>query len=166
MEEREGYLHQTAKGKNSWSPSRCPFTKGAFGFPEAPRLWCLEFRDGFVGAAFTPSKRHPDTFYFSNKEGEYRSKLVCHVDDSLWAGSGEDFKAALQKARGKLLFKHDKSRKVTVLGRLAEQFEDRTEVSQHEYLKNIKKVYVKKDRRRQPESPLTADEGAAFMSLA
>ena len=52
-----------------------------------------------------------------------------------------------------------------MLGRLVEQFEDRIEVSQHEYLKKIKNVYVKKDRRRQPESPLTSDERAAFMSL-
>ena len=101
----------------------------------------------------------------SSKKGEYRGKVVCHVDDSVWAGPGEDFKAAQQKVRDKLPFKHEKSGKFTVLGGLVEQFEDRVEVSQHEYLKNIKKVYVKKDRRRQPESPLTADGRAAFMSL-
>ena len=83
----------------------------------------------------------------------------------MWAGSGEDFKAAQQKLRKKLPYKHEKSGKFTVLGRLVEQCEDRIEISQHEYLKNIKKFYMKKDRRGQTERLLTADGKAAFMSL-
>ena len=48
------------------------FKKGAFGFPEAPCLWWLEFRDVFGEACFTPSKRHPATFYLCNRKSEYR----------------------------------------------------------------------------------------------
>ena len=92
----------------------------------------MEFRDVFVEAGFTPSKRHPATFYFYNKKSEYRGKVVCHVDDSVWAGTGEVFRAAQQKVRERLPFKHEKSGKFTVLGRLVEKFEDQIEISQHE----------------------------------
>ena len=50
-----------------------------------------------------------------------------------------------QKVRYRLLFKTEKSGAFTVLGRLVEQLKDRIEGSQHEYLKTIKKVDVKKD---------------------
>ena len=83
----------------------------------------------------------------------------------MWAGAGEEFKAAQQKVRDKLFFNHETSKKFTVLGRLVEQVEDRIEISQHEHLTGIKKVYVKKERRRQPESPMTPEEKAAYMSL-
>ena len=45
-------------------------------------------------------------------------------------------------------FKPEKSGQFTVLGRLVEQFEDRIAVSQHEYLKNIKNISVKRERER------------------
>ena len=96
--ERDFYIKPPREGIPGVPPgSLLRFKKGAFARPETPRLWWMKFRDVFVEAGFTPSKRHPATFYFNNKKSEYRGKVVCHVDDSVWAGAGENFRAAQQK---------------------------------------------------------------------
>ena len=91
--------------------------------------------------------------------------LVIHVDDGLCAGKGKQFDKALKDLYERLSIKSQKG-SVTFTGRYIEQKKDFSfEVSQPSYLKEVAPIEIAKDRKKQKESPVTADEKTAFRSL-
>jgi hypothetical protein len=92
--------------------------------------------------------------------------LVSHVDDGCWAGGGPAFAKAQKRLRGLLNMGKEESGDFVFLGRhVTQRFDGSIHSHQDEYIKQVTTIYIPKERRSQPESPVTDDERKALRAL-
>jgi hypothetical protein len=134
-----------------------------FGLKEAPRLWYLAARKRCQEAGFEELHTAKSTFVVRNSDGTPAGMLVLHVDDGCWAGEGPAFAKAQKRLRGLLNMGKEESGDFVALGRHVTQRSDGSiHLHQDEYIKQVTTIYIPKERRSQPESPVTDDERKWF----
>ena len=89
-----------------------------------------------------------------------------HVDDGLWAGSGDVYERARDKLRSLIHIGEEKRGEFEFLGRRIVQDKNFTiHVQQHEYAQKIQPVYIPAVRRKNPSDRLTPHEVSQYLSL-
>eukprot|EP00971_Amphidinium_carterae_P341838 6480877-Amphidinium_carterae.1 len=133
--------------------------KGAFGLPESPRLWWLEFSSHIVSCGFIPLREAPAVFIYRNKSLVWIGMLVLHVDDGGWGGDKDDpeWIEAKKRVVDKYPVKQQdgKEKAYTILGRRVRFFNDEVRIDSFTYIDNMKPVYVSKEQRSSPDDVLS-----------
>ena len=140
--------------------------KGLFGLREAPRLWWLRARTVILEAGFTEVKACPATFVLHDDNGHIIGALILHVDDGLWTGTGSRFKSAQGCVRRAFKALKEKNGEFDFLGRHVTQDEHfNITVDQHQYIREIRPIYVTAARRRDAAMDATPHEESSYRSL-
>eukprot|EP00971_Amphidinium_carterae_P349931 6491302-Amphidinium_carterae.2 len=149
--------------------------KGVFGLPESPRLWWLEIRGLLLKTGWEEHSELVATFLLFEVEcdSDGRRTLVgmlsLHVDDGIWAGSGDHFEKAQQELRDvvskRTVLKETTGASLQLLGRRIEQGAGWISIDCEKYVQSIQHIEVSRQRRSQKQEPLTPSEHSALLSL-
>ena len=143
--------------------------KGAYGLREAPRLWYLRIK-GLIELAGLKELRTAKACFVVrdySKSGNPRfGMLILHVDDACYGGTGTVFQQPMEQLKQTLTIGAERQDDFTFLGRHVVQKQDFTiEIDQHEYVMQLEKIKLTKERISKPTSKLTDKELHDYRSI-
>ena len=144
----------------------CRLEKSAYGLIDAPYLWFRELDKTLRELSFRPSPFDP-TVYLLYPEGSNKPEGIIgvHVDDGL-CGGGEFFKQQLAKLERKYPFGSKKNQSFVFTGiEMCQNADYSITLSQEKYVSKIEPIYVKGDRKSQPEEPVNDEEKQGLRAL-
>jgi hypothetical protein len=167
---RDIYMRPPKEGLPGVPPgSLLKILKGAYGLREAPRLWYLKAREVITAAGFEELSTAKACFVLRDKTlpgAPLCGMMVLHVDDACYGGSGKFYDATMANCLAQFKIGNEKTKEFDFLGRHVIQRDDFSiEIDQHQYVKNLQKVFIPKSRRVMPKAKLTAEELSDYRSL-
>lgn len=148
---------------------QCLLKGGAYGRVDAPYLWYKELRAVLEGFGFVTCPFDGCLFLLTTPDKHDRPRvrgvLGIHVDDGIGGGDSY-FRHVLQKLREKFSFGAYHEHEFDFCGVHYKQWDDGTiEVDQHQYLKKIEPIDVPRNRRAEPNAPLSETEQQRLRQL-
>ena len=168
---REIYMRPPPEGLPGVPPgSLLKIVKGAYGLREAPRLWYLKAREVLMECGFEELKTAKACFVLRDKtktDNPLCGMLVLHVDDACYGGDGLYYKSVIDNVLKQFKIGNQKEKEFDFLGRHVKQNQQyfSIEIDQHQYVKNLERVFIPKARRCQPNAKLNPDELSSYRSI-
>lgn len=144
----------------------CELTKGAYGLIDAPYMWFRTLNKELISLGFMPSPFDPCMYVLRHPEtGVLSGVLGIHVDDGL--GGGNDYFAQqVDKLERKFPFGSKKSGQFTYTGIELTQGSDYSiTLSQSQYVRGIKPIAIKHERKPLLTALVTPEERSALRGL-
>ena len=167
---REIYMRPPTDGLPGVPPgSLLKILKGAYGLREAPRLWYLKAREVILSCGFEELATARACFVLRDKtkaDSPFVGMMVLHVDDACYGGSGPLWDATMKTCLSQFKIGTEKTKSFDFLGRHIEQKADFSiTIDQHQYVKNLVRVHIPKNRRNTPKAKLTDKELSEYRSI-
>ena len=148
---------------------QCELVGGAYGRVDAPYLWYQELRKSLLTLGFQQCPLDPCLFSLTERDSKGRLRchgvLGIHVDDGI-CGGDRRFHEVLEQLRALFSFGSFEEGSFTFTGIRLHQWDDSSiEMDQRDYVEGIEPINVSRERRKNPESPLTETERARFRQL-
>lgn len=169
---RELGLHPVSEVSEVLSLSgsdQCQLIGGAYGRIDAPYLWFCEFRDELVKQGCTQCPLDPCVFAYHTKNASGKTVphgvIGIHVDDGI-AGGDQAFLDMLKRVEDRFKFGAFDRTEFVYTGIHFKQWDDGSiEYDQIKYIEGISFIAVEKQRRHEPDSPVTEKERKALRGL-
>eukprot|EP00435_Cladocopium_sp_Y103_P017364 s1359_g4.t1 len=148
---------------------QCALNGGAYGRVDAPYLWFCELRDELLYQGCRQCPLDPCVFTYGKRDdqGKYipLGCLGVHVDDGIGGGTPE-FMDMLQRVEKRFKFGSFETGEFKYTGIHFKQWDDGSiEYDQKGYVEKIEPIVISKERRGNPESPVSEPERKALRSL-
>eukprot|EP00435_Cladocopium_sp_Y103_P071338 s690_g37.t1 len=142
----------------------CELLKGAYGLINAPLLWYNELKNALLSLGFVISPMDPCLFVLPRKsqgsknEPKIHGVLGVHVDDGL-GGGDHVFSEAIRALEKRYPFRSQRQGSFTFTGiQLKQEVSGDIILSQQNYINDVPPINVSRDRRRNPEAPVSDQE--------
>lgn len=143
--------------------------KGVYGLKDAPRLWREEVHKFLTGLGMTQSRYCECTYFRKLFKGAKANRLIVavHVDDFECTGKDADLKWFEGEVTARFGAPKKQQWSFRHCGVDYEQSKERDVIthSQVEFVEKIPFMKVTKERRKNLDSPLTAEEWSGFRSI-
>ena len=154
---------------NMGPQDECGLDGGAYGRIDAPYLWYQELRKELLSLGFQQSPFDPCLYTLSERDGNgsvrHHGVLGIHVDDGI-CGGNDRFHAVLDKLRSRFSFGSFEEKDFVFTGIHLHQWEDGSiEMDQSSYVESIEAIEIPRQRRKDPESPVTDSERQRLRQL-
>ena len=148
----------------------CELLKGAYGLVNAPLLWYGELKNALLALGFIISPFDPCLFVLPKKnptanEPKIHGVLGIHVDDGI-GGGDKVFDQIISALEKKFPFGSKRQGSFTFTGiQVHQEINGDIILNQKDYIQDIPPIDVPKDRRKNPDSPVTHSELQALRGL-
>ena len=158
---------EICEGMNIPSGSVTKLRKACYGLVDAPLEWFLTVSDYLTSIGFTRCVSDPCCFKYVH-EGKLIGLISGHVDDFLFSGSQycSIWTSLCEKIKGRFKWGAWEEKEFTQCGVFVRQMPDFSfELSQAQYIEDLKEIGIPAERRREPDS-LTTDREKSKLRMA
>jgi hypothetical protein len=142
-------------------------TGSIYGTYDAGRTWYTYSKGIYASNRFRESPLEKSWYIYRNRHGVVTGVMHAHVDDILVACNTNDKEtmAALESIRQKLHMTQKEGNVFTYCGKRITQTPTAIYVDQWAAAAAVETISMRKERQRQTEDPLTADERTSYRSV-
>eukprot|EP00435_Cladocopium_sp_Y103_P039315 s274_g10.t1 len=149
----------------------CELLKGAYGLINAPLLWYVELKAALVALGFVISPMDPCLFVLPKTKtspgdiSQIHGILGIHVDDGIGGGDAI-FTEAIRNLEKRFPFGSQRTGSFTFTGvQINQSHNGDITINQQDYINDIPPININRDRRKQPDLPVTKDELQSLRGL-